>query len=189
MKMTNPNERSKLAMLYGISLLMAVAGKGAIASDVLVQPQTGYRVVVVDEARGSGALMVGDYAAAARLAQMEIASSSTSRRFEGYLTRCVALVGLGDYQSAATACNGAVRAAPRTSGTRDYRVGNLALAKTARGVLFAVSGDDDAARTDFLAAGAIWDTGDLLDKNLALLAAGEERRIATNLSVETLASR
>jgi hypothetical protein len=166
-RQTLRSTRSGLGLVIGL----------AFAVTAQAEPRAGaFQMLVAENSVPGQHLIEGDVDAALALSE-----TRNLNRFSALNDRCVSLTLLGELEKAETVCNDAVREARRTvagyapgrayQGVTIDRQSRRAMAFTNRGVLHALQGRGELARTDFNTAIALNGRLSAAMENLAVLEA------------------
>lgn len=146
------------ASLRGLVIAAALAGVTPTTASAGTSDDA-LTMIMFDRAPGAAQIASGDYALAARIARtMPVAGAAS--RFESLTQICVASLKCGELAAARSACDRAVIASrAHDLGTpiygspdREARTTRRVIALTNRGVVHAISDDEQAAARDFEAA-------------------------------------
>jgi len=144
--------------MYSRIIILVLLFSTPALADESTQPTfattTNFTLTVDQNGPGSDALLRGAYDDAIATAEQAV---RVNPNLSGYLTLCVAYIRSDELDNAQLACDEAVAAAraPITTTRNPYGHANrdgLASAYLNRGVLLSLTGNPDAARTDFAVA-------------------------------------
>lgn len=167
--------------LSTVTLMFGLATGGALADDkqpLNTTPQAYVMSSIEDEAFGKE-VVAGNYHQA--IASLSNVSLGLGSRFAIKSNLCVSYVMTGDADNAQAACDAAVQFASRGTAAPNYRFHEAtrrdkAIALSNRGVMYAITGQTDAAMRDFdAAASAGWTQA---SRNRERLAAKTSARVA-----------